>query len=85
MLFDGLKKEAVAIFNEDVKHGQTMVQDCKAIKRSYALKFPSDYKVKILERQFDGMLLTINKQECWTRIMGDFNAYNLCAAYATAI
>ena len=85
MLFDGLKKEAVAIFNEDVKHGQTMVQDCKAIKRSYALKFPSDYKVKILERQFDGMLLTINEQECWTRIMGDFNAYNLCAAYATAI
>ncbi len=85
MLFDGLKKEAVAIFNEDVKHGQTMVQDCKATKRSYALKFPSDYKVKILERQFDGMLLTINDQECWTRIMGDFNAYNLCAAYATAI
>ena len=31
------------------------------------------------------MLLTINEQECWTRIMGDFNAYNLCAAYATAI
>ena len=31
------------------------------------------------------MLLTINDQECWTRIMGDFNAYNLCAAYATAI
>ena len=85
MLFDGLKKEAVAIFNEDVKHGQTMVQDCKATKRSYALKFPSDYKVKILERQFDGMLLTINDQECWTKIMGDFNAYNLCAAYATAI
>lgn len=84
MLFDGLKKEAVAIFNEDVKHGQTMVQDCKATKRSYALKFPSDYKVKILERQFDGMLLTINDQECWTKIVGDFNAYNLCAAYATA-
>jgi len=85
MLFDMLKPEAVAIYNDDVKHGVTMVQDTKATIRSYSLQFPSDYKVKILERQFDGMLLTINEQECWTRIMGDFNAYNLCAAYATAI
>lgn len=85
MLFDMLKPEAVAIYNDDVKHGETMVQDTKATKRAYSLKFPSDYKGKILERQFDGMLLTINEQECWTRIMGDFNAYNLCAAYATAM
>ena len=85
MLFDMLKPEAVAIYNDDVKHGITMVQDTKATIRSYSLQFPSDYKAKILERQFDGMLLTINEQECWTRIMGDFNAYNLCAAYATAI
>lgn len=85
MLFDMLKPEAVAIYNDDVKHGVTMVQDTKATRRSYSLQFPSDYKAKILERQFDGMLLTINEQECWTRIMGDFNAYNLCAAYATAI
>ena len=84
MLFDGLKPEAVAIYNDDVKHGETMVQDTKATRRAYSLQFPSDYKAKILERQFDGMLLTINEQECWTRIMGDFNAYNLCAAYATA-
>ena len=85
MLFDMLKSDAVAIYNDDVKHGVTMVQDTKATKRSYSLKFPSHYKGKILERQFDGMLLTINEQECWTRIMGDFNAYNLCAAYATAM
>ena len=85
MLFDMLKSDAVAIYNDDVKHGETMVQDTKAIKRSYSLKYPSAYKGKILERQFSGMLLTINEQECWTRILGDFNAYNLCAAYATAI
>lgn len=60
MLFDMLKPEAVAIFNDDVKHGITMVQDTKATIRSYSLQFPSDYKAKILERQFDGMLLTIN-------------------------
>ena len=85
MLFDMLKSDAVAIYNDDVKHSLTMIQDTKATKRSYSLQYPAHYKGKILERQFDGMLLTINEQECWTRIMGDFNAYNLCAAYATAI
>ena len=85
ILFDGLKSSAVAIFNDDVKHGVTMVQDTKAKVRSYALKHPADYKVKIMERQFDGTLLHINDQECWTRILGDFNAYNLCAIYAVGI
>jgi UDP-N-acetylmuramoyl-L-alanyl-D-glutamate--2,6-diaminopimelate ligase len=85
ILFDGLKEDAVALYNEDSKHGETMVQNTKAKVRSYALRHPADYKVKLLERQLDGMLLTLNDQECWTRIMGDFNAYNLCAVYATGV
>jgi UDP-N-acetylmuramoyl-L-alanyl-D-glutamate--2,6-diaminopimelate ligase len=31
------------------------------------------------------MLLTLNDQECWSRILGDFNAYNLCAIYAVGV
>lgn len=85
MLFDMLKDSAVAIYNDDVKHGATMVQDCKARKMSYALNYPADYKTKILERQFDGMLMQINGQEVWSRLIGDFNAYNLTAVYATAV
>jgi UDP-N-acetylmuramoyl-L-alanyl-D-glutamate--2,6-diaminopimelate ligase len=80
-----LKSDAVALFNDDVKHGETMVQNTKAKVRSYAMKNPADYKVKIMERQFDGMLLTLNDQECWSRILGDFNAYNLCAIYAVGM
>lgn len=85
ILFDGLKATGVALINEDQKHGETMVQHTKAIKRSYALKFPADYKVKILERQLDGMLLSMNDQECWSRIVGTFNAYNLAAIYGAAV
>ena len=85
MLFDGLKSSAIALYNEDVKHGETMVQNCAGRRLSYGLKFPTDYKAKILERRFDGMLLSINDQECWTRILGDFNAYNLTAVYAVAV
>lgn len=85
MLFDQLDEGAVALTNDDHKHGGSMVADTKAKVRTYALKFPADYKVKILERQLDGMLLTFNDKECWTRILGTFNAYNLCAVYGTAI
>ncbi|NCF53484.1 MAG: UDP-N-acetylmuramoyl-L-alanyl-D-glutamate--2,6-diaminopimelate ligase [Bacteroidetes bacterium] len=85
ILFDGLKSEAIALYNEDTKHGPTMISQTKAKVKSYALKFPADYKVKILERRFDGMLLTLNDQECWSRILGDFNAYNLCAIYAVGV
>jgi UDP-N-acetylmuramoyl-L-alanyl-D-glutamate--2,6-diaminopimelate ligase len=85
LLFDGLKSDAIALYNEDTKHGPTMISTTKAKVKSFALKFPADYKVKLLERRFDGMLLTLNDQECWSRILGDFNAYNLCALYAVGI
>jgi len=85
LLFDHLKEDAVAIYNDDVKHGATMVQDCRAKLRSYALNYPADYKTKIMERQFDGMLMQVNQQEVWTKLIGDFNAYNLTAVYAAAV
>ena len=51
---------------------------------TYGLKGYSDFKVKILEAQFSGMLLVIDQQEVWTSLLGTFNAYNLLAVYAVA-
>ena len=31
------------------------------------------------------MLLKINQNEIWTQILGEFNAYNILAVYATTI
>ncbi len=82
--FDGLKKTAFAITNVDDKNGEIMLQNCKAKKLTYALKMPADFKVKILENHFNGMLLKINNNEVWTKFIGNFNAYNLTAVYAVA-
>ena len=38
-----------------------------------------------LENQFEGLLLNIDGHEVWTKLVGQFNAYNLLAIYATAI
>ena len=61
-----------------------MLQNTKAKKYTYALKTYADYRAQILENQFGGLLLKINESEVWTRLIGNFNAYNILAIYATA-
>ena len=83
--FDGLDSNAFAITNIDDKNGQFMLQNCAAKKRTYALKTYADYKTTILENQISGLLLKINANEVWVKLIGSFNAYNLLAIYAAAI
>jgi len=79
--FDSLPKSAFALVNMDDKNGAVMLQNTIAKKQSYALKTIADFKVRILENQFSGLLLTINNKEVWTKLIGSFNAYNLAAVY----
>jgi len=83
-LFDGLPKTAFALVNIDDKNGLVMLQNTRAKKYTYALKSFADYRAQILEKQFNGQLLKIDENELWSRLIGDFNAYNLLAIYATA-
>ncbi len=84
-LFDGLSSDAFALVNKDDKHGITMLHHCKAEQKTYAVKSMAKFKCRILENQFEGLLLKIDGQEVWTKLVGKFNAYNLLAIYATAI
>jgi UDP-N-acetylmuramoyl-L-alanyl-D-glutamate--2,6-diaminopimelate ligase len=83
--FDNLPKTAFALSNIDDKNGQVMLQNTTAKKLTYALKSYSDYKAQILENQLSGLLLKINGNEVWVKLIGTFNAYNLLAIYGTAI
>jgi len=83
--FDVLPKGAFALTNGDDKNGSVMLQNTKAKKKSYALKSMADYRARILENQFGGLLLTIDNEEVWFKMVGSFNAYNLLAVYSTAV
>jgi UDP-N-acetylmuramoyl-L-alanyl-D-glutamate--2,6-diaminopimelate ligase len=83
--FDSLSKDAFAITNIDDKNGLVMLQNTKAKKLSYALKSYADYKAQILENQLTGLLLKINDNEVWVKLIGSFNAYNLLAIYGVAV
>ncbi|WP_040491528.1 UDP-N-acetylmuramoyl-L-alanyl-D-glutamate--2,6-diaminopimelate ligase [Xanthomarina gelatinilytica] len=82
--FDQLPATAFALVNVDDKNGLIMLQNTKAKKYTYALKGYADYRAQILENQLNGLLLKINESEVWTRLIGNFNAYNVLAIYATA-
>jgi UDP-N-acetylmuramoyl-L-alanyl-D-glutamate--2,6-diaminopimelate ligase len=83
--FDNLPKSAFALSNIDDKNGQVMLQNTAAKKLTYALKTYADYKAQILENQLSGLLLKINGNDVWVKLIGTFNAYNLLAIYGTAI
>ncbi|MCY1477627.1 UDP-N-acetylmuramoyl-L-alanyl-D-glutamate--2,6-diaminopimelate ligase [compost metagenome] len=85
MFFDQLPKSAFALVNSDDKNGMVMLQNTTAKKLTYALKSYADYRAQILENQLSGLLLKVNEQEVWVRLIGTFNAYNLLAIYGTAI
>jgi len=82
--FDSLPKTAFALTNLDDKNGNIMLQNTKARKRTYALKTLADYKAKIIEKSFSGTLISINGTEFWTKLIGNFNAYNLAAIIGVA-
>lgn len=80
--FDELPETSTAITNIDDKNGLVMLQNTKAAKKTYALKTLADYHGKVLEVDFNGMLLNFNGKEFWTTLTGRFNAYNLLLAFA---
>ena len=83
--FDNLPKSAFALTNVDDKNGAVMFQNTNARKLTYALKSYADYRAQILENQLSGLLLKINENEVWVKLIGTFNAYNLLAIYGTAV
>jgi UDP-N-acetylmuramoyl-L-alanyl-D-glutamate--2,6-diaminopimelate ligase len=82
--FDGLNDHSFALVNADDRNGLVMLQNTKAKKYTYGVKSMADFKCRLIENQFTGLMLNLNGQDVHCRLVGSFNAYNLTAAYATA-
>ena len=82
--FDRLPSTAFALVNGDDKNGSVMLQNSKAKQYTYALKSYADFRAQILESQLRGLLLKVNENELWVKLIGNFNAYNITAIYGVA-
>lgn len=83
--FDALSEKAFALTNSDQEHGETMVHDTKAKVLTYGIKSMADFKAKIIDNRFDGLHLDIDSKELYTKLIGDFNAYNALVAYSVGV
>ncbi|MFP4096135.1 MAG: UDP-N-acetylmuramoyl-L-alanyl-D-glutamate--2,6-diaminopimelate ligase [Cyclobacteriaceae bacterium] len=89
-LFDDLPAEAFALVNLDDKRGQIMLQNTKAAKNTFSLRSPADFRGKVLSNSLQGLELEIGgkdipSQPVWFNLIGDFNAYNLLAAFGVGV
>lgn len=83
--FDDLSSEAFALTNADDKNGLVMLQNSRAKKYTYSLRSMADFKTRILEHGFEGMLLDMNDREVNVSFIGKFNASNLSAVFGAAV
>lgn len=83
--FDKLPSSAFALVNTDDRNGKVMVQNSKANVKTYSLQGVADFKAKILESSFTGLMLNIDGNDLMCRLSGKFNAYNLLSVYGVAI
>ena len=71
--------------NVDDRNGMIMVQNTKAVVKTYSLRAAADFKAKVLEESFEGMCLDVNGKEVSVPFIGRFNVSNLLAVYAAAV
>jgi UDP-N-acetylmuramoyl-L-alanyl-D-glutamate--2,6-diaminopimelate ligase len=83
--FDELSADSFALTNADDKNGLVMLQNSKAKKYTYSLRGMADFKTRILEHGFEGMLLDMNDKEVNVSFIGKFNASNLSAVFGAAV
>ncbi len=83
--FNALGENAFALVNKDDRNGNFMLQNTRAKRHTYSLKSIADFHCKVMENHISGLLLNMSGIEIHTLLVGSFNAYNLTAAYATAI
>ena len=90
-LFDRLSKEAFAITNIDDRNGLVITQNCRCRVLTYSTHSMADFRGKILEEGFDGMLLRIQSTigavdtEVFVPLVGRFNVSNLLLIYGCAV
>ncbi len=83
--FDDMPKDAFCLTNLDDKNGMVMVQNTRAKVCTYSLRSLSDFKGKLLESHFEGMILEFNNRELSVQFIGKFNASNLLAVFGAAV
>ncbi len=86
ILFDSLSSSSFAIYNSDDSHSKKLISNSKANLVSYGTSSNSDFVLKNISYDLSGTTFIVeHKGDSFpvsTSLIGKFNAYNACAAFA---
>jgi UDP-N-acetylmuramoyl-L-alanyl-D-glutamate--2,6-diaminopimelate ligase len=89
ILFDSLSDDSIAIYNSDDIHSADVIRDCKSKKYGFGINSNSDFRMENINYGLQGTTVDVfynnNIYNISTSLVGEFNAYNACAAFAMAI
>lgn len=89
ILFDSLEEPAFAIYNRDDVSSEKLIKDVKVKTYSYGFSAESDFKISDVSYDLHGtsFLIKYNSKtfKIKTPLVGDFNAYNVTAAFAVTV
>ena len=82
--FKILSKDAFALTNTDDEHGLSILLGIKAEKFSYGFKGGENFHGEIKNLNFNGSEFLFNEEQINSKLLGNFNSYNLLAVWSTA-
>jgi len=86
ILFDNLPGDAFVVYNSDDQHSRKILSDCRARKYSVGNLSNADFLINDIQYDLTGTTFSLkyNESEYFisTSLVGEFNAYNACAAFA---
>ncbi len=89
ILFDSLPLNSIGIYNIDDESSAYLIKDSKAKLYSYGQTDSSDFRINEINYDLEGTSFKINyKGKTYpvsTSLVGEFNAYNACAAFAAGM
>jgi UDP-N-acetylmuramoyl-L-alanyl-D-glutamate--2,6-diaminopimelate ligase len=89
ILFDSLPESAYSVYNSDDEHSSELMKDSKAKLYSYGISSNSDFILKNIQYDLNGTKFIIEyngeNYSANTSLVGEFNAYNACAAFAVTV
>ena len=75
--FDDLNESSISLINLDDKNANYIIQNTNSKVYTLSIKKDADYKLKIIENSFNGLIIKFDNELINTQLIGKFNAYNL--------
>jgi UDP-N-acetylmuramoyl-L-alanyl-D-glutamate--2,6-diaminopimelate ligase len=89
ILFDILPQSAFGVFNSDDKNSLTLIKNSQAKTFSYGTASNADFSFYNVKYDLNGTSFNLvydgRDYSISTSLIGEFNAYNACAAFATTV